>query len=131
MHIDTTIQQQLQTAEAKALATQGPAGLNVVPVSVITVTDREIHLYDFFMRKTVENIKAEGTVALTAWSGLEGVQVRAMAEYVTDGAVFTAAQTEMQERFPERVLKGVVVLMPTAVYDISAGVERAGVLLAS
>ena len=125
------MQTQLETAEAKALATYGPAGINVVPVSVIAVTETEIHLYDFFMGKTVENIKAEAAVALTAWSGLQGVQVRATAAYCTEGAVFTAAQTEMQVRFSDRVLKGVVVLTPTAVYDISADANRAGTLIVS
>jgi predicted pyridoxine 5'-phosphate oxidase superfamily flavin-nucleotide-binding protein len=119
----------LETAEAKALATTGPNGINVVPVSVIVVTETEIHLFDFFMNKTAENIKVESAVALTAWTGLEGIQVKAIAEYVASGEVYEAAVTTMQEQFPERVLKGVVVLSPQAVYDISADRERAGIQL--
>lgn len=38
----------LQTAEAKALATNGPQGINVVPVSVVSVPKQDIiYLYDF------------------------------------------------------------------------------------
>jgi putative heme iron utilization protein len=128
--LNIAIQTQLREAEAKALATLGPAGVNVVPVSVITVTDTDIHLYDFFMSKTVTNIKANPDVALTAWSGLRGVQVRARATYVTDGELFTAATATMLERFPDRVLKGVVVLEPTTVYDVSADRVRAGTQIA-
>lgn len=115
------IQSQISDAEARALATTGPNGVNVVPVSVVNVTNTEIHLYDFFMGKTVVNLQAEPQVALTAWSGLSGMQVKATATYVTNGDVFAAAKTEMRERFPERTLSGVIVLTPTAVYDISAG----------
>jgi predicted pyridoxine 5'-phosphate oxidase superfamily flavin-nucleotide-binding protein len=125
------IQAALLNAEAKALATIGPAGLNVVPVSVIDVTEDNIFLFDFFMGKTVENIQAEAQVALTAWAGLTGVQVRATAEYISDGEVFDVANETMKEQYPERVLKGVLVLTPKAVYDVTADRELAGTLLAS
>lgn len=120
----------LQNSEARALATTGPHGVNVVPVSVIDVSSSEIHLFDFFMDKTVENLQVDETVALSAWSGLVGVQVKARAEYQEAGELFESSTVVMKERFPERTLRGVIILHPNHVYDISAGSE-AGRLLKS
>ena len=108
-------------SDAHALATTGPHGVNVVPLSVVELRGDEIHLYDFFMHKTAENIKAEPKVALTSWQGFRGVQVKADAVYATDGEVYEAAVKEMKERFPDRTLHGVIRLTPTEVYDIAPG----------
>lgn len=120
----------LQNAGARALATTGPHGVNVVPVSVIHTSETEIHLFDFFMGKTVENLKVESSVALTAWSGLVGIQIKGESEYVESGEMFDSYAVEMKERFPERTLHGVIVIKPSYLYDISAGSE-AGRLLKS
>lgn len=109
----------IENADAKALATYGPAGLNVVPVSVVTLTSFAIQLYNFFMDKTVANLAANGEVSLTAWRGLHGVQVRGTAEYLTDGEAFAAAVSEMRARFPERTLAGVIHITPTTIFDVS------------
>lgn len=104
-----------------ALATTGPCGVNVVPVSVVELAGDEIHLYDFFMKKTTENILAEPRVALTSWQGFRGLQVKATALYDTRGEVFEAAVVAMKERFPDRTLAGVIRLTPTAAYDVAPG----------
>lgn len=111
----------ITNSESAALATMGPNGLNVVPISVFSVQGEEIHLYDFFMKKTSENIKAEPKVALTCWKGFVGVQVKATVEYETIGPDYEAAVVEMKERFPERTLAGLIRLTPTAVYDVAPG----------
>ena len=121
----------IETALARALATSGPHGVNVVPVSVLKVESDKVYLYNFFMGKTVENIAVQPLVALTCWQGLEGIQIKAIAEYVSGGPMFESAVEEMKMRFPDRTLKGVIVVIPTAVYDISADAARAGVELAS
>ena len=128
--LNTQITTTLLEAEAKALATTGPHGVNVVPVSVINIVEDSIYLYDFFMGKTVKNLCASPAVALTAWSGLEGIQVKATATYHNSGIKFEAAVTAMKTQFPDRILRGLIILMPTVVYDISAGLDRAGVVLA-
>jgi hypothetical protein len=128
--MEQTIIDQILNAEARALATTGPNGVNVVPVSVVTVNDGHIYLYNFFMGKTVENLLAEPAVALTCWKGLEGIQIKAIAAYIEEGELFNLAQTEMLTRFPERTLSGVIVLTPTKVYDASADSARAGKVLA-
>lgn len=129
--ISEKIADSILNAEAKALATTGPNGVNVVPVSVVKLEGDSIYLYNFFMGKTVENLVTEERVALTCWSGLEGVQVKAKAEYHATDKIFEEAEVEMKEQFPDRVLKGVIVLKPHSVYDISVGLERAGKLLSS
>jgi len=128
MELTSDISTQIINAQAKALASFGPHGINVVPVSVVAIEGNDIILYNFFMGKTVENIAHTPAVALTAWNGLSGVQVKATAEYQTDGELFTKAQVEMRGLFPERTLQGVIILKTTSVYDISVG-ENAGKLI--
>lgn len=119
MEFSEAVRTCIEEADAKALATYGPAGLNVVPVSVVTLNPTTIQLYNFFMDKTVTNIAVNREVALTAWRGLHGVQVRGEVEYVTAGQAFETAVNEMRTRFPERTLRGVILIAPTAVFDVS------------
>ena len=105
------------SAASKALATDGPAGLNVVPVSVVSMIDGKIMLYNFFMNKTVKNISVPNTpVALTCWDGLMGVQVRARATHYTKGDAFTAAESEMKEKFPDYFIFGVWINLNHGIY---------------
>jgi len=117
--MQTKLQRLLEGVTASALATNGPHGLNVVPVSVVELKDGEIHLYDFFMRKTAENVVVEPIVALTCWSGFSGFQIKAEAIYDATGTIFAEATTEMKARFPDRTLRAVIRLKPIAIYDIS------------
>ena len=126
----TDIAETITNAESRALATTGPHGVNVVPVSVVEVVGDEIHLFDFFMNKTVANLKADPAVTLTAWSGLVGIQVKAVANYQAEGELFETSVPQMKVRFPDRILSGVIVLRPTDIFDISAG-PNAGKLLKS
>ena len=118
----TTIKSVITEAAAKALATDGPAGINVVPVSMIKVNDDgSVWLFDFFMEKTVQNLATNSAMALTCWSGMEGIQLKAMASYLTDGPDFAAAVDWVATQNPDRVVKGLIVLKPTVLYDISPG----------
>ncbi len=123
--MDTLVRDSILTAEAKALSTVSDEGVNVVPVSVVEVVGEEIQLFDFFMKKTAENIIKNPGVALACWKGLCGVQIKAIARYETEGSLFSEAVASMKERFPERTLKGVIILKPERIFDISAG-EMAG-----
>ena len=73
------------------------------------------------MKKSAENVLAEPRVALTCWQGVRGVQVKATALYDTTGEVYEAAAVEMKERFPDRTLRAVIRLTPTAIYDVAPG----------
>ncbi len=124
--MEQTIIDQILNADARALATTGPHGTNVVPVSVIDVVEGCVYLYNFFMGKTIENLLAQPQVALTCWKGLEGIQLKADAAYITTGDQFATAATTMKARFPDRTLSGIIALTPTVVFDISADQARAG-----
>jgi predicted pyridoxine 5'-phosphate oxidase superfamily flavin-nucleotide-binding protein len=115
------IKRKIVGASSVALATTGPAGLNVVPLSVWEVVGDEVHLYDFFMNKTAENLRAGGPVVLTCWQGFSGVQVKAAAVYETSGEVYEEAVKVMKERFPDRVLRAVIRLTPTEAYSVAPG----------
>lgn len=111
----------LEQAEAKALATNGPHGINVVPVSMIKINDSDIWLFDFFMKKTADNIKSDSTIALTGWSGMKGIQIKAQAEYCTSGEDFVVAQNWVKTQNPSRVVLGLIKLKTTEIFDISPG----------
>ena len=119
--INPTIKTMLETAAAKALSTATADDINVVPVSMIRVNDDSIWLFNFFMDKTAKNLESNPTVALTAWTETKGVQLKAQVTYHTEGDDFEAAVAWVSEQNPSRVVKGLIVLTPTAVYDISLG----------
>lgn len=121
MSLSNSVVQVIQTAEAKALATEGPAGLNVVPVSLVRPHADSIWLFDFFMKKTAENIRSTSNVSLTAWTGMVGVQLRATADYITEGEIFKEAVEWVRTQNPDRIVKGLIVLHPTEVFDVSPG----------
>jgi len=116
-----TIVNAIETAEAKALATMSQDGINVVPVSMVRVVDGKIWLFDFFMNKTAANLKNNPIVAFTAWSKMVGVQVKASAKYITEGQDFEAAVAWVFTQNPARVVKGLIILQPTELFDISPG----------
>lgn len=124
-----TVIAQIEVATTKAFATYGEDGINVVPVSVVVIEDGTICLYNFFMGKTVKNLRNNPRVALVCWQGLEGIQIKGEAQYETGGPRFEAAVVEMTERFPDRVLSGVIVISPMQIYDVSAEAGRAGALI--
>jgi len=116
-----TIKSFLLNASAKALATYGPKGLNAVPVSVVQVHDYQIWLFDFFMHKTVANIQVNSQVSLVFWSGLQGYQIKGRANYQTAGTDFEQAKQYVAKHYPERTLKGLLVLSVDEVWDVSVG----------
>ncbi len=124
MKIATEVQTALLQAEGKALATYSETdGINVVPVSSVRVVDDKVVLVNYFFGQTVRNIEENPEVALTFWSGLSGYRLKATSVYKTEGEVFDMVTAWIRETIPSRVVKGVLILEPTAVYDISAGTE--------
>ncbi|MEK7639042.1 MAG: pyridoxamine 5'-phosphate oxidase family protein [Patescibacteria group bacterium] len=111
----------LESASAKALASNGKAGLNVVPVSMLKVNDDSLWLFDFFMDKTALNIKENPEVALTCWNTMIGAQMKGTVTYVESGDVLAAGVAFVKEQNPARVVKAVLVFTPTAIFDISPG----------
>ena len=119
--MDKKIEETINNSEISALATNGPAGINVVPVSVFAAKEGEVHIYNFFMQKTEDNISSNPEVSFSCWKGFEGVQVKATVSVDIEGEMFNEAVSEMKERFPERTLKSVLRLTPKAIYSIAPG----------
>jgi hypothetical protein len=120
--------EQLLTLPQRALATDGPHGINVVPVSVVAIEGEAIILHDFFMGKTVANIKENPAVALTAWDGPWGLQIKGHATYEVSGESFTHAVAAMARDYPDRIVRGIIRIVPQTVYTVAPGPE-AGKLL--
>jgi hypothetical protein len=119
MEISKEITDELLNPEAsKALATSGPRGLNVVPVSSINVVDNTIWLIDYFMDKTRENIIDTKSASLVCWSGLEGHQLNTSVSYLTKGEKFDQATNWIAQVHPTRTVQGLIVLEPTEIHDI-------------
>jgi hypothetical protein len=127
MQLPTVCVEMLLNAEAKALATKGSDGsLNVVPVSTLKMAGEEIVLVNYFFGQTLKNLQSNSEVALAYWKGLEGYQIQAVARHETAGPLFEEVVEWIKEILPERVVKGIVILTPQSVRDVSADATRAG-----
>lgn len=116
----------ITNAEGKALATYVPDCLHVVPVSTVKVKDDKILLVNYFMGQTLSNLQANPQVSLACWRGLSGYQIKGEVAYVTSGEVFDEIKNWVAEILPDRVVKGVLIITPKAVYDVSATIEKPG-----
>lgn len=130
MKLQPNIADFILSADSKALATNGPAGLNVAPVSTVKIHDGKILLVNYFMNKTLTNLLENPDVSLACWSGLVGYQIKATADYLTEGEVFDSTKAWIAEILPDRTVKGVILLEPTVIFDLTAGAENSGAQLA-
>lgn len=116
------IVQFLLRANMKCLATSGQDGVNVVPVSSLKVVDGNIWLFDYYMNRTVKNLKFDQKVSLAAWIGMKGYQFKGEAEYFINGDLYDQAVNVVAEEFGlDRVLKGLIVVSVTDIYYVSPG----------
>ncbi len=129
MNLPDNVQEIILNAEGKALATSADDGLHVVPVSTVKIHEGKILLVDYFMGKTIKNISSNPKVALACWRGLGGYQIKGEVEYITEGEVFDETKAWAEELFPDRQVKGILLITVQEVYDVSATVERPGVKL--
>lgn len=106
-------------ATAKALATYGSAGINVVPVSSIQVVDDTIWLIDYFMEKTRQQILENSAVSLVCRKDMLWYQIKAQATYLQTGVEYEIARDRATSLHPDRTVKGLIILEPDAIYDIA------------
>ncbi len=126
--LDSNVQSFLLQAASKALATSSlDQVLNVVPVSSIRIKDGSIVLVNYFMDKTLANIQSNPYVALVAWSKMIGYQVKGTAAYYTGGELFDEIVQWVKDTIPDRTVRGIIVITPTALYDIAPGKNTAEV----
>ena len=106
-------------ADSKAIATLSKEGeINVVPVSSVLIDQEKIWLFDYFMKKTVENIKQNPNVALVVWQDMKGWQIKGNASYVVEGDNFEKAKLWVGQNQSDRVLKGLIVISPEEFFDV-------------
>ncbi len=113
------IQDFILSADAKALATYSNNNLNVVPVSSIKIVDGKIWLIDYFMNKTLANILNNKSVAFVCWRKMMGYQIKGVVSYTTSGQDFDEAVKWIKSILPDRVVKGLIILTPNEIHDIS------------
>lgn len=124
MNLSAKVQAAVSEAAARALATNGPHGVNVVPISMARATENEIWIFDFFMGKTMQNIEADPEVAISFWNGLRGVQIKGEVTVHADGPVFEEGAAWVKDNGgADRVTRHVLVIKPKHIFDVSAGVD--------
>ena len=119
MKLPAEVVEFIKKAEQKALATYGEEGVNVVPLSMVTVDEDSIIICDCFMDKTRSNVRQDPRAALAFWSGFEGMQVKGTIVYEKDGDCFGRFSEKLKVDHPERKLCGVLVFTPEKVYDLA------------
>ena len=115
-------------ADQRALATVGEDGPNVVPLSMTIIDGDRIVICDCFMDKSAKNLAKDNRAAVSFWKGFVGVQVKGLVSYKTEGEYFERYTDWLKEKYPDRTLRGVLVLTAERVYDLhpqNAGVELA------
>lgn len=126
MEIPEHIKRIIETAEAKAFSTWSGKEVNVIPVSSIRIVNNQIWLINYFFNKTLKNIQKYPACALACWKGFEGVQIKGNLKYETKGDLFEEAVTWVKSMLPDRVVKGVVVISPTEIFDLTPSVHESG-----
>jgi len=110
---------------SKAIATVDSAGkLNVVPVLTFSVVDEETLAFaDVFLGKTKANLDATKTVAVTAFKGTKGYQIKGtFLEFQDAGAIFAKKKELVKEKL-KLDAKSVGLINVEEVYSVSVGPE--------
>lgn len=107
------------SSDSKAFATYAGQDVNVVPVSSIKIVDGNIWLVNYFMDKTLSNIEKNPEASLVCWRKMMGYQIKGHISYETTGSNFDLAVDWIKNILPERVVKGLIILEPKEIYDIS------------
>ena len=107
----------------KAVATADAEGrLNVVPVLTFSVLDEETLAFgDVFLGKTRANLEATKKVAVAAWKGSKGYQVKgSFLGFQTAGAVFEEKKAAVKEKLKLEA-KSVGLIKVEEVFSVSVG----------
>ncbi|MCD6567610.1 MAG: pyridoxamine 5'-phosphate oxidase family protein [Dehalococcoidia bacterium] len=118
----------VEQAKVVVLATVSKEGKpNAVPIAFKeALSGDEILLADNFMKKTVENIKVNPVVAVSAWhkdssGNSRGYQFKGEARIETSGRIFDEGVRIVKAADPELTPKGAVIVKVDSVYSISPG----------
>jgi uncharacterized protein len=110
------------------IATASPSGEpNAVSITFAKIiSDDEIILVDNFMKKTIQNIKANPRVSVLVWAKMDtgksvGYQFKGEAGYERAGELFNSAVEWTKSTAPQLNPKGVVVVKIDSIYITTAG----------
>lgn len=101
---------------------------NAVPVAFKDVTpDGKLIVGDVFLETTLNNIKANGKIAVSACNAttMEGYQIKGTAEYVTEGAVVDTFKKLVSDMFKgAATAKGALIITPEKVIVTTPGADN-------
>lgn len=110
------------------LATYQEGDPNAVPVAFKDVTsDGKLIVGDVFLDTTLENIKSNGKIAVSAANvkTMEGYQIKGTAEYVTDGPIVFTFKKMVEEMFKgAATAKGALIITPEKVIVTTPGADN-------
>ncbi len=121
--ITDRMKQVAENAKVFTVATATQTGEpNVVPIAFAKVlSDDEVLLMDNFMKKSVENIKANPRVAISVWQQgpSEGYQFKGNAKIETSGKVFDDGVNWVRATSPTLSPKAAVIVKVDSIYSIT------------
>jgi len=117
----------MEKSKGYAVATCDKDGVpNVVPIHFVKIlSDDEIMMADVFMKKTLENIKQNAVMAVSAWDyevkPRKGFQFKGTPRIETSGGIYDMAVKMVKAEKPDLTAKSVVVLKITDIFVTSPG----------
>ena len=101
---------------------------NAVPVAFKKVTDDgKLLVGDVFLKTTLENIQANGKIAVSASDAatLEGYQIKGTAQYITEGAIVDEFKQMVEAMFKgAATAKGALIITPERVIVTTPGADN-------
>ena len=112
-------------AKGFALATETQDGdPHVIPVGFGRIlSDDEILLVDVFMRKTLENIRANPKVVVSIWDfeNIKGYEFKGNARIETSGSAFDESVKMVKGILPQLDAKGAIIVKVDSIYIRTPG----------
>jgi len=117
----------MEKSKGYAVATCDKDGVpNVVPIHFVKIlSDDEIMMADVFMKKTLENIKQNAVMAVSAWDyevkPRKGFQFKGTPRIETSGGIYDMAVKMVKAEKPDLTAKSAVVVKITDIFVTSPG----------
>jgi len=90
------------------------------------IDDKTIMTIDTFHKKTLQNIKQNGNIALAMWKDSVGYQIKGKATHYTEGDVFEEGKAWILTLKPQKIVKGVILIKVTEIYYLTPNYDLAG-----
>jgi uncharacterized protein len=127
MHIPQKIQDLFNKTDLIVFGTSDKMGNpNVNVIFWKKIYDHEsILLIDNYFKKTKSNLHENKSVCISFWDSQteEGYQIKGEAEYFTQGEIFEKGKIFLQNKKPDRIPNGVVLIRVTKIYILTPGGE--------